>query len=68
MISGFESLNHDRIETNIGGQNNHNHHNHHKTKKHYRLKTHIANAEIKDNPPDEDIKDSKNKIKLIEVL
>ena len=68
IIWGFESLNHDRIETNIGGQNNHNHHNHHKTKKHYRLKTHIANAEIKDNPPDEDIKDSKNKIKLIEVL
>ena len=68
IISGFESLNHDRIETNIGEQNNLNHHNHHKTKKHYRLKTHIANAEIKDNPPDEDFKDSKNKIKLIEVL
>jgi hypothetical protein len=68
IISGFENLNHDRIETNIGEKNNHNHHNHHKTKKHYRLKTHIANAEIKDNPPDEDIKDSKNKIKLIEVL
>ena len=68
IISGFENLNHDRIETDIGEQNNHNHHNHHKTKKHYRLKTHISNAEIKDNPPDEDIKDSKNKIKLIEVL
>ena len=68
IISGFENLNHDRIDTNIGEQNNHNHHNHHKTKKHYRLKTHIANAEIKDNPLDEDIKDSKNKIKLIEVL
>ena len=68
IIWGFESLNNDRIETNIGEQNNLNHHNHHKTKKHYRLKTHIANAEIKDNPPDEDIKDSKNKRKLIEVL
>ena len=68
IIWGFESLNNDRIETNIGEQNNLNHHNHHKTKKHYRLKTNIANAEIKDNPPDEDIKDSKNKRKLIEVL
>jgi hypothetical protein len=57
IISGFENLNHDRIETDIGEQNNHNHHNHHKTKKHYRLKTHISNAEIKDNPPDEDFKD-----------
>ena len=57
IISGFENLNHDRIETNIGEHNNHNHHNHHKTRKHYRLKTHISNAEIKDNPPDEDFKD-----------
>ena len=68
IIWGFESLNNDRIETNIGEQNNLNHHNHHKTKKHYRLKTHISNAEIKDNPPDEDFKDSKNKRKLIGVL
>jgi hypothetical protein len=68
IISGFENLNHDRIETDIGEQNNHNHHNHHKTKKHYRLKTHISNAEIKDNPPDEDFKDSKNIKILIEAL
>ena len=67
-ISGIEILNHDRIDTNIGEQNDHNHHNHHKTKKHYRLKTHTANVEIKDNPQDEEIKDSKNKKTLIEVV
>jgi hypothetical protein len=73
MISGFDSLHYERLDTNIGEQNRNNHehnhnHNHHKTKKHYKLKTHIYNAEIKDNMPDEGVKDAKNIKKLIEVL
>jgi hypothetical protein len=71
MISGFDSLHYERLDTNIGEQNRNNHehnHNHHKTKKHYKLKTHIDNAEIKDNMPDEGAKDAKNIKKLIEVL
>jgi len=73
MISGFDSLHYERLDTNIGEQNRNNHehnhnHNHDKTKKHYKLKTHIDNAEIKDNMPDEGVKDAKNIKKLIEVL
>ena len=73
MISGFDSLHYERIDTNIGEQNRkyhaHNHNdNYHKTKKHYKLKTHVDNAEIKDNMPDEGAKDAKNIKKLIEVL
>ena len=73
IISGFENFNIDRIDTNLGEQNNnnnnqHHHHHHHKGKKHYKLKTHIDNTEVKDNEPGEDIKEMKKTKKLIEVL
>ena len=64
LITGFDSLNGDRIETNIGEHNKNNQAN--KTKKHYKLKKHIDNLEIKLMPEeDEKVKSTK---KLIEAL
>ena len=64
LITGFDSLNGDRIETNIGEYNKNNQAN--KTKKHYKLKKHIDNLEIK-SMPEEDEK-AKSTKKLLEVL
>ena len=51
-------------DNNNESNNNHHHHHHHKTKRHYKLKTNIDNAEIK---AENDKEDPKTK-KLVEVL
>ena len=82
IITDFDNMNIDKTEAFYGEKNNndnnnnndndnnnhHHHHHNHKTKKHYKLKTHIDNTEIKEMDSDNNNKDEPKTKKFIEVL
>ena len=79
IITDFDNMNIDKTEAFYGEQNNndnnndndnnnHHHHHHHKTKKHYKLKTHIDNTGIKEMDSNNNNKDEPKTKKFIEVL